>query len=457
MGLSGPAVLFLGVIGLIWVGLYLVGLGRRWGVLVPFGLMLLASSTAAALDYYGNTVTTMWTGFQSRRAMIFLAGGVAAAAVVVMQFGRLAGSRLAVSSLVLFFIGVYAALLRFYHGGPADGAQSFVFAVMTLLPMVFAAPLVGSAGADFVAVLRSVAVVNAVWGAMVAMQFLVDSTALTMGNQYRFVGLTGNPQHAGVLLAFWSAIVLWLLLNDRGKVLRVIYGGLLGANLIMLAWTGSRTGMGMGVIGFAAIMYTRMGRAVLFMPVVAVIAYFGFKAVLAVTGLEVGVDRLATLEDTRTGAWLTLYQTGAESPLFGVGMDEAERSENSWLYAFATYGIGMFALVMVLTLVAMIEFLRGVKLRSWLPLEDRRLLDLCLGIIAMYFAGAVLEGYIISRVHPSLCIYIIAAGVAAMLCRQASLARLAAQSHDGSWDEDYAEGGAEGEDGGWAPWPEASS
>jgi hypothetical protein len=90
-------------------------------------------------------------------------------------------------------------------------------------------------------------------------------------------------------------------------------------------------------------------------------------------------------------------------------------------------------------------------------LEDRRLLDLCLGIIAMYFAGAVLEGYIISRVHPSLCIYIIAAGVAAMLCRQASLARLAAQSHDGSWDEDYAEGGAEGEDGGWAPWPEASS
>ena len=39
MGLSGPAVVFLGVIGLIWVGLYLVGLGRRWGVLVPFGLM----------------------------------------------------------------------------------------------------------------------------------------------------------------------------------------------------------------------------------------------------------------------------------------------------------------------------------------------------------------------------------------------------------------------------------
>ncbi len=426
MGMSGPVMLSVGVIGLVFVCLYLVGLGKRWGVLVPFGLMLLVSSMAVALDYYGNPAPTIWMAVQSRRAIVFLAGGTAATGVLLVQLRSLSGRKFSVSGVVLLFIGVYGALLRFYHGGVSDGIESFVFAFLTLLPLLFVAPLVGEDREDFLILLRVIAVVNLIWAGMCAVQFVINPGQLTMGNQNRFIGLTSNPQHAGTLLAFWIVNGVWLLLNDPRKSFRLLYIGLLGGNLVMLAWSGSRTGMGMSLVGLSAVLYTRMGRAVLFLPVVAVVAYIGYKALVSMTGVDVGVERLASTEDTRTGAWLTLYRIGSENPLLGAGTDDAERSENSWLYSFAAFGIGMFCLMMVLTVTAVFECLRAVRYRSRLELQDKRMLDLCLGVIAMYFAGAVLEGYAISRVHASICFFMVFAGMGAAMTRRAATA--------GFWD-----------------------
>lgn len=440
MGLSTPALVFVGLIGLAWVVLYLAGLGRRWGILVPFALMLLSSAMALPLDYYGRPLQTIWAGLQARRAEVYMGAGIAGVAVLLVQFGRLAGSRPSVGSILLIAIGLFAALLRFHHGGAPDGVKSTVFALVTLIPLACVPALAGDSPLQVRRVLRSMAIVNAVWITMCALQFVVDSKNLTLGNQFRFIGLTGNPQHAGALLAFWSVTVLWLLLNDRARFLRLIYTALLGANFILLAWTGSRTGMGMATIGLAAVMYTRLGRVILFLPVVSVMAYFGFKAVLAITGLEVGVDRLATLEDTRTGAWLTLIQVGMDNPMLGAGTEEAVRSENSWLYAFASYGIGMLGFVLLFTLAAFCEWMRSLRFRFTLSSEDRRLMDLCLGVIAMYFAGAMLEGYIISRLGPPTCFFMVYANLAAGLTRKASLIRRGLLAPE--WSDDHA---AEGE------------
>lgn len=438
--MSTPALLFLGLLGLTWAVLCLAGLGRRWGILVPFGLMLLMSSMAIAVDWYGNAQQTIWLPLQTRRAEVYMVAGIIACVLLVLQLKSLANSRIAVSALLFFFGGVYAALVRFYHNGPADGFMSFVFVIVTLVPLLFVAPVSDDGDRGVFLLLRSFMVVCSVWLVMCGMQFVVNSQLLTMGNEFRFVGLTGNPQHAGVLVAFWAVVALWLLLNDRGKVLKFIYLGLLGANLIMLVWSGSRTGMGMTLIGFGAVMYTRMGKTILFAPVVLIVAYFGVKAVLNVTGLEIGVDRLASTKDTRSDAWITLIQTGMDSPIFGVGTDEAERSENSWLYAFATYGIGLLALTMLIAAAAFIEALRSVRFRWYLAPDDRRLLDLCLGIVAMYFAGAVLEGYMVSRVTAPTCFFVVFACLAAGLTRKATLLRSGnydelASSDDDAWDE----------------------
>lgn len=440
MGLSTPALLFVGLIGPVWVLLYLAGLGRRWGILVPFSLMMLSASLMSGTDYYGRPIPTIWMGLQTNRAEIYMAAGLAAVGVLAVQFGRLAGTRVSVAAVLFITGGLYAALLRFHHGGAQDGVQSTVFALVTLIPLACVPGLAGDSALQIKRLLRSMAIVNAVWVGMCALQFMVDPKALTLGNQYRFIGLIGNPQHAGTLLAFWSTTVLWLLLNDRGKFLRLIYTAILGANFVLLAWSGSRTGMGMTTIGLAAVMYTRLGRVILFLPVIAVLAYMGFKAVLAITGLEVGVDRLATLEDTRTGAWLTLIEVGMANPIMGAGADDAVRSENSWLFAFASYGIGMLGIVLLMTFVAFVEWLRSAKLRFSLEGEDRRLMDLCLGAIAMFFAGAVLEGYIVARINPPICFFLVYSNLAAGLTRKASLIRRGLLTPE--WSDDHA---AEGE------------
>lgn len=423
MNLTLPAMALAGVIGVLWPCLYLLGLTKRWGILVPLFLMVLASSMAIPRDWSDRVLPTVWLGIQSRRSEIFLGAGVAGLVLTAAQFARLSGKRLSLAGLVLVAIGVYSAILRLHHGGPADGFQSLIFAVCTLIPLLVAAPLAMDSAADVRGLLRCIGLVNAVWIFMCFVQFAINSSYLTQGNQFRFVGLLGNPQHAGVLISFFAVSMLWLLMNDRGKILRVIYTGLVGANLILLIWTGSRTGMGMSLIGFAGVMYTRMGRSILFLPVVVIIAYVGFKAVLSVTGLKIGSDRLTTLEDTRTAAWMTLLSVGMENPLFGAGTDEAERSENSWLYAFASYGIGMLMLAVLMTCAAAFEFLRAVRMRAWLALDERRVLDLALGVVAMYFAGAILEGYMISRVAGALPFIMVFAGVMTMMTRFAVLRR----------------------------------
>jgi hypothetical protein len=435
MNLSPPALALVLVIGVVWPCLYLLGITKRWGMLVPFFLLLFASCLATPRDWADRVLPTVWFGIQSRRSEIFLGAGVAALLIVAAQFSRLSGKRLSIAAMLLVGVGIYSALLRLHHGGPADGFQSLIFAVCTLVPLLVVAPLAMDHPADARGLVRCIGLVNAVWVMMCAVQFVINSSYLSQGNQFRFVGLLGNPQHAGVLISFFAVSNLWLLLNDRGKFVRMIYTGLLGANLIMLIWTGSRTGMGMSLIGFAGVMYTRLGRSILFLPIVVIIAYVGFKAVLTVTGLNIGSDRLTTLEDTRSAAWMTLISVGMESPLFGAGTDEAERSENSWLYAFASYGIGMLFLTIVLTMVAGLEFLKAVRARVSLPLDERRVMDLSLGMIAMYFAGAVLEGYMISRVSGALPFFMIFSGMMVMMTRYAVLNRAGDLAPDG-YEED---------------------
>lgn len=435
MNLSPPALALVLVIGVVWPCLYLLGIAKRWGMLVPFFLLLFASCLATPRDWADRVLPTVWLGIQTRRSEIFLIAGAAGVLMALAQFGRLSGKRVALSGVLLACVGLYSAMLRLHHGGAADGFESMLFAVCTLMPLLVVAPLVMDEPGDIRKILRVMVGVNALWLAMCALQFVINSTYLTQGNQYRFQGLLGNPQHAGTLMAFFGVSALWLLLNDRGAVTKFIYTGILGANMVLLIWSGSRTGMGMALVGFAGVMYTRLGKSMLFMPFAAVIAYVGFKMVLSLTGLDIGAARLTTLEDTRTEAWFRLIASGMESPLFGVGMDEVDRSENSWLYAFASYGIGLFALTVLMTLVAGFEVLRAVRLRSVLTLDERRVLDLTIGVVAMYFAGAVLEGYMISRVSASLPIYMVFSGALVMTTRYAALRKAS------GWDENaYASG-----------------
>lgn len=447
MNLTAVAMGLAGLVGLIWAGLYLAGLIKRWGLLVPYALMLMASSMSLPIDWAGNVLRTAWLPLQQRRSTIFLIAGTAAMMMVLAQLRRLRGKPVSLTLVVFVVMGFYSSILRLHHEGMGPGFESIVYTSMTLVPLVLVVPILMDTPRDVRGLLRCVLLVNLAWIGMCAVQFVANSSYLTLGNQFRFVGMTSNPQHAGVMLSFYTVTVLWLLLNDPKTAFRALYVIALGINLLLLAWTGSRTGIGMFAIGSVGVLYTRLGRAVLFMPVALVLAYVGFKIILSVTGMEIGVDRIASTENTRGYAWWKLYTTGMENPLFGVGLEEAEKSENSWLYAFAAFGLGMLSLTLIATFSAGIQCLRAIRVRSSLELEDRRVLDLAVGAIAMYFAGALLEGYMVSRVTPALCFIMIYANIASFMVRHARHGLGEQNDHDyeyeyGSYEGEHPDGSA---------------
>lgn len=419
MDIPLPILGVLALILLIGGAVYLFGLTKKWGILVPYCAMFLFGSMSLPLTWDDRVNPTVWLPIQQNRSTLYLISGIAALGMVFAQASHLRGKRQSISVWLLVGAGLYAAMLRFVHDGASEGASSVVFAMCTLLPLALLPSLVIREIDDFKLVLRAMVVVNIVWAGMVLVQIGVNPTFVTLGNQFRFVGIYANPQHAGVLMAFWCVIVLWLTLNDDRKY-RLIYLALLGLNGAFLLWTGSRTGLGMTLIGVSAVLYTKAGRAILMLPVVAIITYVGLKVIVNVLGIDFGIERLASTDNTRDYAWWKLLKTGMENPLIGVGTLESEKSENSWLFGFAAFGIVMLSTLLLLTFVAVIESLKGLRARFSMSPHYRPMMDLVLGVVAMYFAGAVLEGYMISRVSATLCIYPVIAGAGALLRQSVS-------------------------------------
>lgn len=404
-----PLILGIGIIlGLLLLSVYLFGLTKRWGILLPFMGLFLFGSIGLSLTWNGRVNPTIWMPIQANRTPLYLVCGIAGILTCLFQLPRLKGKRFSLSAILLLIIGLYAAAMRMHHESPLDGTQSIVVSLLTLIPMMLTASIFLEKPTDLIVLARSVVLTNIVWVGMVFVQIVVNKRYVMMGNENRFVGLITNPQLAGALMAFFLVFVLWLLLNDRRRYMIPLLG-LLALDSLLLIWTGSRTGMGMAVIGVCATLYSRAGRAILLLPIAAIITYVGLKTLGNMLDFGMGLERLASTEDTRSGAWRKLIQVAMDNPFLGAGLEGAEKSENSWLYGFASYGIGMLLIQLVFTLVATIEILRSMWARFHVPSEYRNYLDFLNGLMLMYLAGAVFEGYMISRVSSTLCVYMIAA------------------------------------------------
>ena len=119
----------------------------------------------------------------------------------------------------------------------------------------------------------------------------------------------------------------------------------------------------------------------------------------------------------RSAARATLINQFQASPLLGNGVEGAEKSENSYFYGAAAYGIGMLVLLVAFTLYSVWSVLRLYwRTRSYPNLHS--VVDLIIAIHVMYFAGAFFEGYMISRVSAPLTIIIVAVSMSGAILYQ---------------------------------------
>lgn len=417
-GLSPQVLLLIGVVGVFGVALAVF---RFKAAMLIFGAMLLASALAAPADWQGRPIQTWLLPVQTRRSEIFAAGGLLLLVSVVFHLSQVRASRITLAGLLFVCIGFYGAFVRAIGGGDiASGAESAAFAFLTLVPAVILLPSLFNDKEDAIKFLRIVGLVSMAWIAACAVQFVVRWKVLVVSGGYtRFNGMLANPQHAGAFLAFCVTTTAFLMLNDTKARYRPIWAAVAAVNMVLVLWTGSRTGLGMSGIGLASAFYSRIGRSILLLPVAGMVLVV-VLSVIQSTG-TVNLSRFTSTEDTRTRAWVVLWEEFLQRPMFGTAMaEQTSFSENSLLMALAGFGIGMGIIVLLQVLLLLFKAFTIFKARFALndPVE-KRLADLVVGFTGMYVFGAMLEGYMISRVSAPLAFILISTSLGSWLERAA--------------------------------------
>lgn len=398
-GLSTGLALFLGLLG---AGALLLSAMRfRFALLLVAG-MILASALGVPLDYEKNVIRQWILPLQAGRSQMFLGASALLIASAMVHVARLSLRNVGGPGLMMLAIAYYAGMVMLASGFAEDGLKSMAFATLTIPPLIVVMSSLLKSFDDVYGCLRMIALTGAVWTAGVGMQFVIDWKKLVVQHGLsRFHGLLPNPQHAAAYASVCAIVSLFLLFNDPKQRFKLLWMALAGINGIFVLWTGSRTGLGMLGLGLVAVLYARVGRAILFLPLVGLVAMFMFDF-LSSSNIEFDFEGITGRGDTRSYVWRRMIDEIMANPMLGVGIPKDIPSENSFLFGMASYGVGM-GFIMLLTVVACgVQSLRLWRARRFLATRERRLTELVIGFYAMYFGGSMFEGYMISRVSTSL-------------------------------------------------------
>ncbi|MBY0311427.1 MAG: O-antigen ligase family protein [Phycisphaerales bacterium] len=406
-GTGAQTIFMAGFGGLVLVAALLLRVNLRFWLLA--GVLMASALTAAVDETKTGYVQTWIVGVQLRKAEIHLAFGVMLSILMLFQRGFSASS-LTFQGVVVLLMGLYAGLLQFVHkDNPMDAVQTVLFYLATVPCLLMIVPQLAKDSEGCLALIRTIMWVSVIWTFCCSVQYVLDPRKL-LNLQGRFWGMLANAQQAAVLCAPFAVCAVWLLLNDPKKRTKLLWIALIAINLLFLTWTGSRTGALMFIVGVTFVLYARIGQAVLLLPVAALMLWGLFTLAIELKIYE-NLERLVSTENTRTAAWESMWNNAMQSPLLGVGFDDAGGSENSYLLGFASYGIVYFLLTIALLLGSMFICWRLLLGRRFVDTLDRGLIDLFISMNAMYFAGSFFEGYMLGRSNCSQVLLLFIAGM----------------------------------------------
>lgn len=418
-------------------------LSRRFVVLM-LGVLLFLSSIGVARDWMGLILGSWILPLQQARNVVFvgLSGLILVGGLMLISATSL--SRVSLISWLLLAIGAYQGFARIPHEGVQAGLVSIAFAFATIMPIALILPTLVRSFSEWKVYSQIVAIGMSLFVAACTVQALLDPSRLTTGLEDRFIGVAANPQHVAVFAAGVMTFAAWRIWGEPVRKGLPFWIALFAGCGVLILLTGSRTGVVMATIGTAALGYRRLGRAVLAAPALALLAFMSLQ-VASFLGVDLPLARLSEGGDTRSIAWSSLLAEFMSSPMIGVGMSELDKSENSFLYAGASFGIGMVLLVITLAIALFVQCI--AVMRAAQPYRRLRpIADLVLGFNLAYFFGANFEGYIMSRNSAMMVLLMVSATVG---CTLIAVVREVEASADPElalrWgmDELYAEFGGE--------------
>jgi hypothetical protein len=193
----------------------------------------------------------------------------------------------------------------------------------------------------------AIAMVGVIFGVANGYQALIDKYAIIFIHGW-FLGTTGNPHHAAILITATIPAFLFLFFhNEKHSPMRWIWAGFLALAIFGLFMTASRTGTIVAVVSVLIFFRRRGGNLLQIVLIFAVIAAFVLPS-LSPTDLDTSellsptASKLSDLDiSTRTGVWGGYWGLFLKYPLFGAPFvgDRLRFGESSWLGVLGSMGL----------------------------------------------------------------------------------------------------------------------
>ncbi|WP_066425176.1 O-antigen ligase [Anabaena sp. 4-3] len=199
----------------------------------------------------------------------------------------------------------------------------------------------------------SLAMSGVIFGLACTYQGIFNMYPMTF-TQGRFLGTTGNPQHAAAFLA--STVPCFIFLIGRNKKwdwVKAFWIAMLLIITYFLFLTGSRTGTLMAITSILFFYRNRSGTLLRlgFFAIVLLAIIFLFINPTEVINSNAQISyRLLEGGNTREGVWNAMWNSFINYPIFGAPLngERVNFAENTWLAAGATTGIiGLIPLLMM--------------------------------------------------------------------------------------------------------------
>ena len=201
---------------------------------------------------------------------------------------------------------------------------------------------------DILLSIWSIAMVGVIFALVNLYQAAIDTYPLTFLHGW-FLGTTGNPHHAAVLIvSVLPSILFFCHHRDKNRWNQWLWLGCLGLAVIGLAATASRTGMTMAIAAVLAFYWRQSSRLVRLVLIGTIVVLVGVS-IIEIVGFDVNltgvfstsINKIEAGQDTRSEVFRNYWNNFLAYPLFGMPLT-GERllfRESSWLGVAGSLGL----------------------------------------------------------------------------------------------------------------------
>ena len=306
---AGLLGLMLGVTLFVYVGL--TRNGWRLAFLVTLLLAMLVDGSGR---FFTNTLFPPLE--QIRASSQFTAVAMLGLlSVATLRFGQPGWSRLGGGIAVAFLVfEVYYGVRLILSDQVVRGGLAIITFVLAFLAVPIGLGRTLSDARNIERLIQTFGIVSIPYVLLNLMQYSYSANYTIVSG--RFAGISGNPQHAAMMLSFLVVTLAWLLSRPRSnKIVLPAFAGIIGFSVLLIAWTGSRTGALATVLGIALIFRKRA---------VALILVGGFTVLMGIVAASMfgeadeAFERITSTDNTRREVWIGGLQEFVQRPLFGT-------------------------------------------------------------------------------------------------------------------------------------------